>query len=836
MDIKAIFEKLTEIIQWLADTWRDGTWGKRLILLAGLLAALLLFLKTDIPSKWGLSEPLLAEHYIYYWLIVGLLIVSAFIIEIRRPRIPNNPVIGALQKNSAIRDLYAFDFDDTEIFKQLQRNVILDKITKAIINPDFKFGILYGESGCGKTSFLKAGLCAALKQNGHYLPVYIKFDKESPETYLYTALKKELPSTNLPGNNHDLLAAVLNQNNGKSIIFIFYQFEQFFLHQPRVEQRVTFIQLLASWYQTNQPVKILLGIRRDYFSYAIEIAPEINSEFEHNQKEVFKLLNFTVTEATAVFKVLAQTADLAFDENAVETICRNELAKQDGLILPADIQILASVIRDLPRQENHQGFNRDTFLKVGGVEGLLNNFLKNNLEILPLKKRKAVLKVLRALIDRNRNLRAGELTLVEIESKANDISPEDIKDAVDWSMNTRLMIAIEDEELHINKYQLTHEKLIPSVLLLVGELSDDVEKANSLLERRTNEWLGNLKAKRFLLNFNELKLINKQQHSLVWGDNQRDKEMLIAVSQRKHQTNLFVYAVLPIVTLTAYGVWWLSPSGEIHECKNELNKQAIAATDSVRQDAISQALNNGSVKINKQNLQVTRVSPLQYLQTAIAEKISDEQSKAEVFTDLATAAGTLGNKEQGLAYLTQLQAAAEKISDEQRKSYVFSTLATAAGMLGDKEQGFAYLMKALGIAKKISDEQSKDNVFSNLARAAGTLGNPEQGLAYLTQLQTAAEKISDEQSKAEVFTALATAAGTLGNKKQAWQFSYYAVNAARKAKADDNPAFLQNAELNAQAGNYRKACELARDKEYVKSDGLKILAVVLREYTKEHDL
>jgi len=39
-------------------------------------------------------------------------------------------------------------------------------------------------------------------------------------------------------------------------------------------------------------------------------------------------------------------------------------------------------------------------------------------------------------------------------------------------------------------YQLTHENLIPSVLVLVGELSDDVEKANALLERRTNEWLG----------------------------------------------------------------------------------------------------------------------------------------------------------------------------------------------------------------------------------------------------------------------------------------------------------------------------------------------------------
>ena len=58
----------------------------------------------------------------------------------------------------------------------------------------------------------------------------------------------------------------------------------------------------------------------------MEIALEINAEFEHiNQKEVFKLPNFTITEATAVFKVLAQRADLAFDGSAVEEICRKEL-------------------------------------------------------------------------------------------------------------------------------------------------------------------------------------------------------------------------------------------------------------------------------------------------------------------------------------------------------------------------------------------------------------------------------------------------------------------------------------------------------------------------------
>jgi hypothetical protein len=745
---------------------RNGTWARRLLLLD---VVVLLFFNSFALSKAisllpSTNKLKLPEDYdVYYWTTVISLFLIALIIEIRRPRVPNNPTVSVLEKNSAIRDLYAFDFDDADIFKQLQRGVILDKVTNAVINPAFKFGILYGESGCGKTSFLKAGLCAALKQNEHYQAIYIKFDKAPPETYLHSALQKALAlPVSPPLDSHDLLPLLLSQNKDKGIVFIFDQFEQFFLHQPQPEQRAPFIQLLASWYQTDRPVKILIGIRRDYYCYAMEIAPEINAEFKQiNQQQAVKLPNFTVTEATAVFKVLAQTADLAFDQNAVEEICRKELAKQDNLILPADIQILASVIRDLPRQDNRGklGFNRDTFLKVGGVEGLLNNFLKNNLEILPVKKRKAVLKVLRALIDRSRNLRAGELTLEEIQGKAGDISLEEIKDALEWSAGTRLIFTIEEEQLHINKYQLTHEKLIPSVLALVGELSDDVEKANSLLERRTNEWLGNQRLKRFLLNFSELRLIDKQKHSLVWGDNQRDKEALIAASRRRWLSNVTVYAVLPVLTVAGLSIWWLSPRGQIYECKIYLNELVKKAEDDEKESAVWQALINNSdqeQKITSQNLQITRIYQLVDLQKSIAEKIADERYKISVFQALAAAAGALGDK--------------------------------------------------------------------------------TQGLAYLTQLQTAAEKIADEGRKADVFEALATAAGSLGDQEQALQFSQHAVDAAKKAKASDSSVFLDNAELNAQAGNYREACNLAHEENIATKDALKILTVVLREYTQKHRL
>lgn len=84
--------------------------------------------------------------------------------------------------------------------------------------------------------------------------------------------------------------------------------------------------------------------------------------------------------------------------------------------------------------------------------------------------------------------------------------------------------------------------------------------------------------------------------------------------------------------------------------------------------------------------------------------------------------------------------------------------------------------------------------------------------------------------------ALAEAAGSPGDQERALQFSQHALAAAKKAKISDSRAFLNNAELNAEAGNYREACNLAHGENIATKDALKILAVVLREYTKKHRL
>ncbi|MCP4403286.1 MAG: hypothetical protein GY801_39010, partial [bacterium] len=78
-----------------------------------------------------------------------------------------------------VKGLHSFQPEDAEIFARLQRQDAIKECLTAITYPDFRFGILTGESGCGKTSFLHAGLTPALLNRG-YTCIYVKFTDINP--------------------------------------------------------------------------------------------------------------------------------------------------------------------------------------------------------------------------------------------------------------------------------------------------------------------------------------------------------------------------------------------------------------------------------------------------------------------------------------------------------------------------------------------------------------------------------------------------------------------------------------------------------------------------------
>lgn len=110
----------------------------------------------------------------WLWIAVGLIFLAAIIVAVvTMPR--SKKKVGEFQERKAIKGLRPFTKEDAAVFARLQRQRMLKECLEALMNSHFRFGVLYGESGCGKTSFLQAGLWHHLSQeNSKELGIYIR--------------------------------------------------------------------------------------------------------------------------------------------------------------------------------------------------------------------------------------------------------------------------------------------------------------------------------------------------------------------------------------------------------------------------------------------------------------------------------------------------------------------------------------------------------------------------------------------------------------------------------------------------------------------------------------
>lgn len=69
--------------------------------------------------------------------------------------------------SSLIKGWYPYKYEDKAMFADLQRQDFIETCASGICHEDFRFGLLQGESGVGKTSLLQAGLRSRLEELGY---------------------------------------------------------------------------------------------------------------------------------------------------------------------------------------------------------------------------------------------------------------------------------------------------------------------------------------------------------------------------------------------------------------------------------------------------------------------------------------------------------------------------------------------------------------------------------------------------------------------------------------------------------------------------------------------
>lgn len=734
-------QKLVNIVTY---NLRYGSWTKRLIIVGGLSFFLLNPKSAKENAKYIGVEELPSWYPTLF--ITGMSGIGVGTVAIAVATYPK-PKVKSFRSSGAIKGLQSFDLKDAHIFSKLGRTQEINKYWTSIQDEEFRFGILTGESGCGKSSLLQAGLLPQfMDDKAPYFAIYIKLRSQNVIDDIQKALEKTLPEPRRGKNweTIDTLVGLLEQAvelSGKPVILIIDQFEQFFSRNEQTEVKKSFILDLKDWYESELDAKILIGIRSDWHGRLEEVREELN--YTSHVGNSFLLKKFSPYQATEVLEEIATREHIKFDRKFIKEVMECQLAKV-GEISPVDVQLLALTISEQSDSELRQ-FTPKAFDQCGGVEGLLARFLDQALATQSNPNLKEVSKeVLLALTNLEEEVREKALSLKDLQRKMPYRDLKIISEAVQWLSHGKMRLVTAIEGLNNEMvYELAHERLIRAIKQIAGQEISVASKANRLLDERVNKWLKNGKDKKFLLNMKELFLLWKQRNYLIWNSTERQKKELIQQSKYKVYHRLGILST-PIFALVVFWGWSNTEPGQIQWIRWQImTSDYIEMSDKKISTAIALDL-------------ITTPRPFsewRYFGSSFNFKYQASKSVAD-FISLAN--------DRKDPRLSEKSISATESFDYYIK--VESLKLTYKKLVGWSEVDKAnQILKILFNSSWINNEENKVFAIDNLLKA----NNPEQSKKILEELLSKTDKISDEGEKYESYRLLTKAYITLGEQEKA---------------------------------------------------------------------
>ncbi|MEW6208145.1 MAG: protein kinase [Acidobacteriota bacterium] len=373
------------------------------------------------------------------------------------------PAISMLPVGTAFRGLLPFQETDRNRF--YGREVETMELFDAIAHKDFQFGVLYGESGCGKTSIVRAGLAPRLWEEG-YTPVYCRSYRD-PIAAIRDECRRLSHVEMAEGETITEYLRRVADEMDSTIVVICDQFEEFFISFRVKREREPFTTLVADCLSTDAPVKFLLSMRSDFLYL-------INSEFRGKVAEplassrLYHLENFDQEQAEMIIERSVRQAGLPFEPGLGRQVSR-DLAVE-GIVHPSELQIVGEQL------QRKRISTLEEYRRAGGKEPLVHGFLEDVIQASGDQEGARLL--MRSLIsDENTRL---TLPLAEIARRVQR-SLSAVENMLHLLAGARLVREIQEEEPW--RYELMHEYLIEKINQVTGRVMDATERANRLFRQ-----------------------------------------------------------------------------------------------------------------------------------------------------------------------------------------------------------------------------------------------------------------------------------------------------------------------------------------------------------------
>ena len=431
----------------------------------------------------------------------------------------------------------------------------------------FAVGLIYGPSGGGKSSFVKAGLLPRLAS--HVRPAFVEASANDTETRLLNALRRAYPDLPASCGLAEAAAAIREGSTarpGSKVLIVLDQFEQWLQGHPS-ETDGELVRALR--HCDGLGLQAILLVRDDYwmaitrFLRALEVRPVegVNSSaVEQFDPQHAKRVLGEIGRALGRLPNEASPEQLQFLEEAV-----TELVALDGRVIPVRLTLFVETLR-------RRNWSSATLQELGGLEGSGVMFLEETFaaSTAPPTHRvhqRAAQAVLRTLLpDPSSNLK-GRLRPASVlrESAGYSDRPDEFAELIAILDNElRMVSAVNPSSIEVEGdrrpgdgpesrgetyYQLTHDFLVPPIRrwLIRKERETGRGRAERLLAETTAFWRDR-PARRRLPSFLEWLRILGFTSRRNWSS---DEHRMMRAATRYYLTG----AAVAIVIGVALGSW-----------------------------------------------------------------------------------------------------------------------------------------------------------------------------------------------------------------------------------------------------------------------------------------
>lgn len=372
---------------------------------------------------------------------------------------------GELPPGPAFRGLAAFHEVDRQAF--FGREAEVAAVVAMVTHADFRFGVLFGDSGSGKTSLVQAGMMPALREAG-CLPVVTRAYAEPVAALTREAARHSglaLPPAAERGETPHGFFQRMARRLGSPVVLILDQLEEL-AQLPRETDREPLLTLAeACAADSRGDVRMLVVVRSDFLhrvalTFDGRVPEPLASARRHH------LEPFAEDQAAAVIRRSAQHAGLPLEEALVRELAADLAAA--GQVLPTELQILGELV------QRRRLLTLDAYRRAGGKEALLSDYLEEVIAVSGDDEGARLL--LRALISEE-GTRQGR-TAEEL-GRCLGGRGERVSHLLGHFADARLVRAVPD--LEPPRYELVHEYLIGPIERATGKVLDASQRAARLL-------------------------------------------------------------------------------------------------------------------------------------------------------------------------------------------------------------------------------------------------------------------------------------------------------------------------------------------------------------------